>query len=67
MVKDMKMRKIKLFYMYGSYEILVKVFGDGISVKDAIREATEWCEANCELRDGVHWYNGYKLHAETCE
>ena len=63
----MKMNKIKLFYMYGSYEVIIKIFGDGTNVKDAIREATKWCEENCELIDGVHCYSGHKLHAETCE
>ena len=63
----MKVRKIKVFYMYGSYEVIVNVFGDGTNVRDAIHEATKWCEENCELMDGVYYYNSHKLHAEACE
>lgn len=65
--RKMKKKRIKLFYMYGSYEIIIKVFGNGLCVKDAVREAEEWCEANCELRAGYYCYNGYKIHSEVCE
>lgn len=47
--------------------INTSVAGSGMCVKDAVREAEEWCEANCELRAGYYCYNGYKIHSKVCE
>ena len=61
-----KQHKIKLYWMYGSYENIIKVFGDGTDTRSALDEAIEWCEKNCEIIDLVYKYKGRIVYCDEC-